>query len=257
MCSGEAYARPAIGREAEIHALEVDDVRRAHDDLLARAPADPFLVGDLTWNQATRFARGLRLHRRAKPARLKTTKPRAAGRVRTVREQQEVGQAKLAMGFRTSVRPAGRLYPALVIMNALFGGTAVGKLFKQVREKASLCYAIHSAVERTKGLVLVHAGIDAAAYARARRLIVKQLRDLKEGRLTADELALARGILLSGLRTLHDSPGRVIDFALERTVNRMPVDLDDLLRRLAKVTAGQIAQAARTVELDTVYLLRD
>ena len=105
--------------------------------------------------------------------------------------------------------------------------------------------------------MLVHAGIDAADYARARRLIVRQLADLKEGRLTADEVALARGILLSGLRTLHDSPSRVIDFALERAVNRMPADLDDLLRRLATVTAGQIAQAARTVELDTVYLLRD
>jgi predicted Zn-dependent peptidase len=257
MCHGEAYARPSIGREAEIRALTPDDVRQAHADLLARAPADVFLVGDLTWGQATRFARGLRLHRRRAPARLKATERRDAGRVRTVREQHEVGQAKLVLGFRTSVRPAGRLYPALVIMNALFGGSAVGKLFKVVREKASLCYAIHSAVERTKGLLLVHAGIDAANYARARRLILKQLADLKAGRTTGEEVALARGILLSGLRTLHDSPGRVIDFALERAVNRMPADLDDLLRRLAAVTAGQIAQAARTVELDTVYLLRD
>jgi len=256
MCRDEAYARPSIGRHAEILALQADDVRQAHADLLARAPADLFLVGDLTWAQATRLARGLELHRRRPQARMKTTERRDAGRARTVREQQEVGQAKLALGFRTSVRPAGRLYPALVIMNALFGGTAVGKLFKAVREKASLCYAIHSAVERTKGLVLVHAGIDAAHYAQARRLILKQLADLKEGQVSADEMALARAILLSGLRSLHDSPGRVIDFAMERAVNRLPADLDGLLRKLGAVTAGQIAQAARTVELDTVYLLR-
>jgi len=257
MCSDEAYARPSSGREEEIRALRADDVRSAYTDLLARGRADLFLVGDITWSQALRFARKLGLHRGRRPARLKATERRDAGRVRTVREQQGVGQAKLALGFRTSVRPAGRLYPALVIMNALFGGTAVGKLFKTVREKASLCYAIHSSVERTKGLVLVHAGIDAAHYAQARRLILKQLADLKAGRVTGDEVALARGILLSGLRSLHDSPGRVIDFALERTVNRLAADLDGLLRRLATVTARQIAQAARTVELDTVYLLRD
>jgi predicted Zn-dependent peptidase len=257
MCRDESYARPSIGRHAEILALQARDVRQAHADLLARSPADLFLVGDLTWAQAARFARGTGLHRRRSPARLKATERRDAGRVRTVREHQEVGQAKLALGFRTSVRPAGRLYPALVIMNALFGGTAVGKLFKTVREKASLCYAIHSGVERTKGLVLVHAGIDAAHYVRARRLILKQLEDLKAGSVTVDEVALARGILLSSLRALHDSPGRVIDFALERAVNRQAADLDGLLRRLGAVTAGQIAQAARTVELDTVYLLRD
>jgi predicted Zn-dependent peptidase len=257
MCKGEAYARPSIGREAEIRALTVADVREAHRDLVARAPADLFLVGDLTWSQATRFARGLGLHRGRRPARLKRTRRREAGRVRTVRERQEVAQAKLELGFRTSVRLGGRLYAPLVLMNALFGGSPVGKLFKRVREQASLCYAIHSGIERTKGLVFVHAGIDAANYARARRLILRQLEELRQGRVSAEEVALARGMLLSGLRALRDVPGRVIDFTLERVVNGRPADLDGLLAGLERVTVDRIARAARTVRLDTVFLLRD
>jgi predicted Zn-dependent peptidase len=258
MCKGEPYARPSIGREAEIRALGVDEVRAAYRDLVSRAPADLFLVGDLTPAQARGFAKGLGLGRRRRPATLRPTGRRnAPAKVRTVLERQKVGQAKLAMGFRTSVRLGAPLYPALVVMNSLFGGTPVGKLFKKVREQASLCYAVHSLTERTKGLVLVQAGIDAKNYARARRLILRQLDDLREGRVTREEASLAHGVLSGALRGLRDSPGALIDFALERAIHEVAPDLDDLLRRVEGVTVKDVARAARTVKLDTVYLLRD
>jgi predicted Zn-dependent peptidase len=258
MCRDEPYARPAIGREAEIRRVTVRQVRDAHRALLARAPADLFLVGDVTAAAARRFALGLRLHRDRRPGRLRPTRRRAApGRIRTVLERQPVGQAKLAMGFRTSVRMGGPLYPALVAMNGLFGGTPVGKLFKKVREEASLCYAVHSYTERTKGLVLVQAGIDAANYARARRLILRQLDDLRAGAVTREEASLSLGVLVSAWRGMRDSPGALIDFAVERAIHDLPADLDGFVRRLRRVTVRDVARAARTVKLDTVYLLRD
>lgn len=258
MCRGEPYARPSIGHEKEIRALRVDEVRKAHGALLARAPADLFLVGDLTAAQANAFALGLGLHRRRGTRSPRATRFRGApARVRTVVERQKVGQAKLAMGFRTSVRLGSPLYPALVLFNALFGGTPVGKLFKKVREEASLCYAVHSVTERTKGLVLVHAGIDAKNYARARKLIVAQLDDLRRGRVGAEEKKLASGVLLSAVRGMRDSPGALIDFGLERAIHGLPADLDALLAELRGVTLDEVARAARTVKLDTVYLLRD
>jgi predicted Zn-dependent peptidase len=161
------------------------------------------------------------------------------------------------MGFRTSVRLGSPLYPALVLFNALFGGTPVGKLFKKVREEASLCYAVHSMTERTKGLVLVHAGIDAKNYGRARKLILAQLEDLGRGRISKEEARLASGVLLSAVRGMRDSPGALIDFGLERAIHGLPADLDALLGELRAVTVDDVARAARTVKLDTVYLLRD
>lgn len=258
MCKGEPFARPSIGREEEIRALRVGDVRAAYEDLLAHAPADLFLVGDLTRAEAIAFAKGLGLDRRRGTKAPRPTRTRTApARVRTVIEKQKVGQAKLAMGFRTSVRLGSPLYPALALMNALFGGTPVGKLFKKVREQASLCYSVHSATERTKGLVLVQAGIDAKNYARARSLILAQLDDLRAGRVTAEEARLTRGVIVSAVRGMRDSPGALIDFGLERSILGLPADLDLLLRGLKTATLKDVAKVARTVELDTVFLLRD
>jgi predicted Zn-dependent peptidase len=254
MCRGELYARPSIGHVEEIRALTLDSVRKSHQQLIESASVDVFLVGDVTLRDARRFAKSLGLAPR-RPVRLRRTERKRPARARTVREREDIAQAKLAMGFRTRLRPDAALLPALMLMNSLFGGTPVGKLFKVVREQESLCYSIGSMIERTKGLLLVHAGIDSAHYAKARRLILKQLDELKQGRVAEESFAQAHGMLLSGFQSLRDSPSALIDFALERTTNKMPADLDGLLQRIEKVTVQEVARAARSVELDTVYLL--
>jgi predicted Zn-dependent peptidase len=186
---------------------------------------------------------------------LKRSVRREAGRPRTVRERQEVGQAKLELGFRVPGSTNLRRHAALVLMNAIFGGSPVAKLFKNVREKESLCYSVGSVFDRTKGVLVVHAGIEEKEYARARRLILAQLEDLGKGRISDEEDLFTRGLLASGLRTIYDSPGGLIEFALERSVNGLPPDLDGFTEALAAVSRADIARAARAVDLDTVYLL--
>jgi predicted Zn-dependent peptidase len=256
MCKGEAFARPAYGRVAEIRALSVDDVRRAHRQVIERAPADLFVVGDLSWTHAVRLARGLKLSPNRKTARIRKTRRRPVKKVRTIQEKRDIGQGKLEMGFRTSIGLSSTLYPSLVLTNVLFGGSPVGKLFKTVREQASLCYSISSGVERTKGLVLVQAGIDPKNYAQARRLILKQLDELRAGRVSDEEFGRAREILLSSMRSMRDSPAALTEFALERSVNGVADDFEGLMKELGAVTVGDIKKAARTVQLDTVYFLK-
>ncbi|MEM8885383.1 MAG: pitrilysin family protein [Planctomycetota bacterium] len=255
MCRWEPFARPSIGRIAEIEALTLDDVRAAHADLIARAPVDVFLVGNLTFKQAYAYARRLGLHENRKPRRLKRPPRVGASKVRTITEKQPLNQAKLEMGFRSTIRLWSRRYAAMVMANALFGGTAIGRLFKEVREKKSLCYAVSSVIERSKGLVLVQAGIDPANYRLARRTILAELKAMQEGDVPLDSLEQARSMVLSGLRSMRDSPAALIEFALERTVNRIEPELEALEAALEAVTPRQVAAAARTIELDTVFLL--
>jgi len=257
MCEGEPFARPAIGRAAEIRAVPAEAVTAAHRVMLDTAEADLFLVGDLSWAAAMRFARSLGFPARRATAPLRPPVLRRPARVRTVIERQEVGQGKLELGFRTPIRLGHPLYPGLVLFNMLFGGSPTGKLFKTVREKASLCYSISSGVERSKGLVLVQAGIEVKQFARARRMILELLDDLRAGKVTRQEEEQARAQLLSGLRVLRDRAGGIIDFALERQVNGQPADLDGLVRALEAVSVADAAEAARSVELDTVYFLRN
>jgi predicted Zn-dependent peptidase len=255
MCKGEPYARPAIGRLAEIEKVRAADVDRAYGWLLQRAPLDLFMVGDVTPTVAKRFAKRLGFDADRRVARPRATKRSRPARVRTVREREDIAQAKLAMGFRTRVTPRAALRPALMVCNALFGGTPVSRLFKVVREQESLCYSIGSSVDVTKGLLVVHAGIDMTQYAKTRRLVSKLLKELQAGRVPADSFQQARGMLVSGVYSMRDSPTAMIEFALEHSANGLTPDVDAMLQSIESVTVADVARAARSIELDTVYVL--
>ena len=114
------------------------------------------------------------------------------GPVRTVTDSMDVTQGKLALGFRTGgVTMASEDYPALLVCNALFGGSASSKLFLNVREKMSLCYYASSVVDKIKGLMVVSSGVEFSQFDRAQEAILAQLDAVKRGDFTGEELTAA------------------------------------------------------------------
>ena len=49
-------------------------------------------------------------------------------------------------------------YAALMVFNAVYGGSVTSKLFSNVRERLSLCYYANSVIEKHKGIMVVASG---------------------------------------------------------------------------------------------------
>ena len=167
----------------------------------------------------------------------------------------DVTQAKLAIGLRTPITAESDLYPALVLLSTVYGGGVSSKLFHNVREKLSLCYYAGSAVEKYKGVMVVSSGVETADLPRAEREILRQLEDCKNSIITDDELEAARRYVLSSLRAGLDSPGRLEDFSLGQAIAGLTGTMEDLAERIQTVTRHDVAAAARTLTLDTVFTL--
>ena len=91
-------------------------------------------------------------------------------------------QGKLALGFRTGGSSIWEDdYPALMMLNALYGGTTTSKLFLNVREKRSLCYYASSQLEKLKGLMLVSSGVEFDKKQEAQDEILAQLENCRQG----------------------------------------------------------------------------
>ena len=75
-------------------------------------------------------------------------------------ESMNVNQGKLCLGFRTNIAPSSADYYPLVVYNGILGGDVHSKLFRNVREKASLAYFAQSILEKYKGLMLIMSGIE-------------------------------------------------------------------------------------------------
>ena len=175
---------------------------------------------------------------------------------RELSETLDVQQGNLVMGFRTGVDSADPRYPAMLMFNGIFGGGITSKLFRNVREKMSLCYYASSGLDRFKGVMLVSSGIDPEKYDAAKDEILRQLEACRAGEITEEEIVSVRNALCTALRSSGDSLGRMEDFYLSQEIGGFDYTPEDLLESVMAVTPEQIRQAAEAVRLDTVFFLK-
>lgn len=176
---------------------------------------------------------------------------------RVIEEALDVTQGKLALGFRTGgITCWEEEYPALVMCNAIFGGTAMSKLFMNVREKMSLCYYASSSMEKMKGIMVVSSGIEFDKYQQARDEILHQLDKTRKGEIEDWELEGARRIMVGNYQAALDDQFRLEDFWLGQTVAGLEAGPDEVASSFETVTGEQVAQAAQKLTLDTIYFLK-
>ena len=168
-----------------------------------------------------------------------------------------LAQSRLSIGFRTDVTLQSAQYPVMLLLNAMLGGGEQNRLYTVVRGQKALCYEAGSWYDGYKGVLAASAGCGRADLPAVEEEILRQLAELAAGRFSQAELETARTGLLSDLRLLCDSPGRLDEFYTGRAaagVSQTPAGLAAALRA---VTAEDICAAARGVRPDTVYTLEE
>lgn len=174
---------------------------------------------------------------------------------RVFKETMDVGQGKLCMGWRLGECMEEPDSAALRVFNAVYGGTASGKLFRSLREERSLCYYVSSGVDDVKGLMYVSSGIDKADYDTVVEGITGELRKIADGEVTTDELDTARRYCAQALRLVPDDPVELTMYCMRSNITGEDATPDDLAAVCEYVTADEVIDIARSCELDTIYFL--
>ncbi len=175
--------------------------------------------------------------------------------VKYVKEQEEVKQGKLVMGFRLGMKSEDDNYAARRIMVDLFGGSPHSKLFTVVREKMSLCYYCSAVMFRHKGVMLVQSGIESYNEEKAKVAILEQLENIKHGEFSDDDIASSVKSLEDGFRGFSDSAEAVATWVTSQICAKEFLYPDDFIEQFKKVTRKDIIEAAKQVTLDTVFML--
>ncbi len=88
---------------------------------------------------------------------------------------------------------------------SVLGGSATSRLFRNVREKQSLCYYCGSAAQRSTGVMMIDSGVEPGKEQQAEAAILAELEGLKNGPITQEEMDDCRRGLLSSMDALSDS----------------------------------------------------
>lgn len=253
MCRGERYGIDRLGSVENVRKITNQSLYRYYRSVLSSAQVELFYCG----SAACERVEGALERALASLPREHLVEPAFALRVaapdtpREIVETMDVTQAKLAIGYRAASEDTA----ALTLANLIFGGYSNSKLFLNVREKLSLCYFASSTYHRSKGILTVSSGIEAKNLDLARREIDAQLKAVQDGAFEPWEVEGARSCILSSLRSREDSAGRMEEFTLGQAATGQWEDTAEQIAQLQAVTPARIAEAARSIRLDTVYFL--
>ena len=256
MYEGTGYGLDAKGTVEAAERVTAEGLYHRWQDLLHAAPMELYYCGSAApdrvaevWTAALeRLPAGER-----RPVSQGGVKP-VSGEVRRFTDQLDVTQGKLVLGFRSGgVNIEHLAYPAFLVLNAVYGGTATSKLFLNVREKRSLCYYASSGVDKLKGLMLVSSGVEFDRFQAAEDEILAQLECCRRGEITEEELAAAKRSLVSGLRSTLDAQGQLEEFWLTQNAGGAGEGPEELAGRIEQVSVSDVTEQAQRTELDVIY----
>lgn len=256
MCAGDTFGIPRLGEVEQVRSITAADAYAHYRRLLRESPIELFYVGQAAPETVADLLRPLFTGLERACADLPKQTPFRGAPNGEHTETMEVAQGKLAMGFTTPVSIRDPEFVAMQVCNTVFGGGMTGKLFMNVREKMSLCYDIGSGYHGSKGIVTVSAGIDCDKMAVVRDAVLEQLESCCQGKFTEEELTAAKQSVIHSLRGVHDSPGAIENYYATGALSGLGMTPEEYICRVQQVTAEQVAQAANSLELNTVYFLK-
>ena len=255
LCPNEAYGIGRCGKAEIIEQLTPAQMTAAWQRMLRCATVRLIVQGGNAEQIEEAFKKGFDAVRDRAPLPCITdTTTHLKEQARLV-ERMAVKQAKLVLGFRTDCAEPNEDVSAVRLMNAVLGGTPASFLFRNVREKLSLCYYCSSAYDRMKGILLVQSGVEEANAARAESEIIKQVAMLANGEFTDDDLEAARRAVIQSFEAVTDSQAGMAGWYLSQTLLPRMKTPAELRAEIQAVSRDAVIRAAARLRCECVYLL--
>ena len=254
MCRNDSFGVPRLGDKEGVEAIQADILFEHYWKILRESPVELFYVGSAAAETVAELLRPLFAggQREALPAQ---TPFHTCEGIHSS-EEMDVTQAKLCMGFITPITNKSPEFATMQVFNVLYGAGMTSKLFMNVRERLSLCYAIGSGYHGSKGILTVSAGIDTDKEALTRQEILAQLEACRTGDFTAQELEASKEAILSSIRSVHDSPGAIESYYSTSALSGARLTLQEYRAAVEATTAEEVARAARSVSLHSSFILK-
>ena len=256
MCREDTFGLSRLGEKEDVAAIPPESLFAHYEKILRTSRIDVFYVGSAPASQVAQLIKDLLggIDRNYVNLPEQTGFHNCPGG--SYEQQMEVNQGKLCMGFVSPVTIRDRDFVAMQLLNMVFGGGMTSKLFMHIREKLSLCYAIGSGYHGSKGIFSVSAGIDSNKKQKVQEEVMAQLEACRRGQITEEELNAAKQALRSGLLSTPDAPASIEGYYASAALSGLPLTLEAYMSAVEQVTVEQVAQAAKSLELHTVYFLK-
>ena len=259
MCCDEVYGISRLGSENEALAISSESLTAHYSDVVRNSRIEIFYCGSASPGRVTTAVEAAFTEL---PARKNTEVPDTniiyypvTETPRRFTENLDVTQGKLTVGFRMGDAMKEPDYPALMLFNALYGGSVSSKLFLNVREKLSLCYYASSMVDKHKGVMLVSSGVEFSKFTAALDEILVQLESVKTGDISEWEFTSAKRYVITSIKSALDRLNGLEELYFDSILASVRYDPACLSDLVDAVTIERVIGSASGIKTDSVYML--
>ena len=176
-----------------------------------------------------------------------------------VREKQEeyqinikskkTNQAHLCFGFPTISRMHPDRY-SVDLLDIILGSGLSSRLFQEIRVKRSMAYDVHSYAQYFNdiGSFNIYAGVDSDRLKESIKVILKELKKIRENDLPEEELIKAKEMYKGALSlNLESTLNQAFWLGNKLLLYGKPFTEDEVKKKIEKVEAKDVIQSARKI----------
>ena len=252
ICKGEPASVCSYGTVEKAKLITPDSAYKAYRRMLETMPCEIICTGCSDFDGvAEKFAAAFEKIGRHDIENTTIALSPVKTQTEEVTERLTVNQSKLVLGFKSHSDDDA----ALVLLQKIFGGTTSSKLFRNVREKMSLCYYCSAARNDLKGSMLVNSGVENENIEKTKEAVIDQLEEIKNGNFTNEDINFAEMAIKNDFKSVADSAGNVSNWYFDCIRKNDIVTPEEKLGRYLGVSKERIIAAAKSMVLDSVYVL--
>lgn len=252
ICKGEPASVCSYGTVEKAKLITPDSAYKAYRRMLETMPCEIICTGCSDFDGvAEKFAAAFEKAGRHDIENTTIALSPVKTQTEEVTERLTVNQSKLVLGFKSHSDDDA----ALVLLQKIFGGTTSSKLFRNVREKMSLCYYCSAARNDLKGIMLINSGVENENIEKTKEAVIDQLEEIKNGNFTNEDINFAEMAIKNDFKSVADSAGNVSNWYFDCIRKNDIVTPEEKLGRYLGVSKERIIAAAKSMVLDSVYVL--
>ncbi|MBQ5781924.1 MAG: insulinase family protein, partial [Oscillospiraceae bacterium] len=243
-----------LGYLEDIEGITPQALYNCYKEMLADSIVEIFVTADEDATITDKFAQAF-AGRAPQTAKILPVEIMPQQQAQSFSEALDIVQGKFCL-YYTIERPLteDERY-VMLVASSIYGGTASSRLFKNVREKQSLCYYCAAAYNGFSGSMRVDSGVEHDNCEKAIEAVQKELHDVISGEITEKEIAETKLVLLNSLDAIYDGLHGLEAWYLNEAIRGTWTSPQQAKDKVEAVTAQQIKDVLGLLHLSVVYKL--
>ncbi len=250
-------ASSLLGTKEDVEAITKENLYEYYDKFYKKSLCNIYIIGDLDMNEIAKIIEAnfhnncLKNHRVEAFVENKLRKKELV-----VNEKSDFCQTNLVMGFNLDKLTKEEMMVTLYFFDeVLCAGGLKSKIYNALREENQLCYSVSSITAKYDNMYYVYVGLDEANALLAIKLIKKCVKDMASGKISDEEIIMAKNQLQTSLDVVMDNQNSLINNYTFNTIVGTPL-FKSLKEAYKNITIKDLKNLGKKLKLNFIYKLQ-